>query len=218
MSSKVVIRPTTVLPAAQLREAASMLARAFDDGPLFQSAFPVAASRAKVLQALFTASLKDAMRFGRVEVASGVRIVGVLIWYRSGGYPIPAGRVLRLASEYARAVAACPRGIMKLFRAQQTFNRIRPTQPHYHALFIGACEGEHAGTELAKFLLKEADRAKMPIYLETQERRTVQWYGRLGFTVLQEGIEVFPGAPATWTMWREPGARAKAKPCNADQP
>jgi hypothetical protein len=185
-----------------------MLAQLFDDGALFQSAFPRAAARGKVLQALFTAALKDAMRFGRVEVASGVRIVGVLIWYPSGGYPIPAGRVLRLASDYARAVAVSPLGIMKLFRAQQTFNKIRPSQPHYHALFMGACQGGHAGVDLAKSLLKEADRTNMPIYLETQEPRTVQWYGRLGFKILQEGIEVFPGAPVTWTMWREPRAPA----------
>lgn len=181
-----------------------MLAQAFDDGALFQSAFPQPASRARVLQALFAASLKDGMRFGRVEVACGLKIVGVLIWYPPGVYPMSAARTLLLASEYARALVAGPAGILKLFRAQHTLNQVRPKVPHFHALFMGARQGDRAGIDLAKCLLTEADGKGMPIYLETQERRTVQWYSRLGFKVLQDGLELFPGAPLTWTMWREP--------------
>jgi hypothetical protein len=43
-----------------------------------------------------------------------------------------------------------------------------------------------------------------PIYLETQEPRSMNLYSRFGFERLQDGIETFPGGPLTWTMWREP--------------
>jgi hypothetical protein len=52
--------------------------------------------------------------------------------------------------------------------------------------------------------LNEADDKGWPIYLETQERRSANLYARLGFKMLQDGIETLPGGPLTWTMWRAP--------------
>src|ERR1700720_1032851 len=74
------IRPLTTLSCADLQEATTMLAYAFDEHPLFRLAFPKAASRSKILQTLFTAVLKDAIRFGQVEVACTQKIAGMLVW------------------------------------------------------------------------------------------------------------------------------------------
>ena len=128
---------TTTSPVAELREAATMLACAFDDGPLFRLAFPRAASRSKILQTLFTTVIKDAVRFGRVEVAYNHKIVGMLVWYPPGGYPMSIPRILRHLAQYARIAAVSPVGVLKLFRAQTTLNRLRPKQPHCHGYFFG---------------------------------------------------------------------------------
>jgi hypothetical protein len=32
----------------------------------------------------------------------------------------------------------------------------------------------------------------------------VHLYIRVGFRMLEDGIETVPGGPLTWTMWREP--------------
>ena len=66
-----------------------MLADAFDEHPLFRFAFPKAASRSKILQTLFTTVLKDAIHFGRVEVACSHKIVGMLICYPPGSIRCP---------------------------------------------------------------------------------------------------------------------------------
>ena len=129
---KLELRPLTTLSRADLQEATTMLTYAFDEHPLFQLAFPKVASRSKILQTLFTTVLKDAIRFGRVEVACSHKIVGMLIWYPPGCYPMPNSRILRLLPHYARLVAVSPVGLMKLFRAQTTLNRFRPKQPHCH--------------------------------------------------------------------------------------
>lgn len=120
------LRPLTTLSRADLQEATMMLAYAFDEHPLFRLAFPKAASRSKILQTLFTTVLKDAIRFGRVEVACSHKIVGMLIWYPPGCYPMSKSRILRLLPHYARLVAVSPVGLMKLFRAQTTLNGFRP--------------------------------------------------------------------------------------------
>ncbi len=120
------LRPLTTLWRADLQEATMMLACAFDEHPLFRLAFPKAASRSKILQTLFTTVLKDAIRFGRVEVACSHKIVGMLIWYPPGCYPMSKSRILRLLPHCARLVAVSPVGLMKLFRAQMTLNGFRP--------------------------------------------------------------------------------------------
>jgi hypothetical protein len=63
-----------------------MLAYAFDEHPLFRLAFPKAASRSMILQTLFVTVLKDAIRFGRVDVACSHKIVGMLISSEGSAY------------------------------------------------------------------------------------------------------------------------------------
>jgi hypothetical protein len=202
----------TTLPAAEKREAARMLASAFDDSPLFRWAFPKPASRSRILLALFAIVLEDAVRWGRVEVAYNHQIAGVLTWYPPGCYPMSVGRILRHLPNYLRMVAASPTGILKLWRAQATLNRFRPKQPHCHGYFLGGRQREHVGTILIRRLFNAADENGWPVYLETQDRRSTKLYGRLGFRMLQDGFETVPAGPLTWTMWRESQASNQRSP------
>jgi hypothetical protein len=202
----------TTLPAAEKREAALMLASAFDDSPLFRLAFPEPASRGRILRTLFAIVLADAVRCGQVEVAYNHQIAGVLIWYPPGCYPMSATRILRYLPGYLRMVAMSPTGILRLFRAQATLNRVRPRQPHCHGYFLGGRPGGHVGSALLRCLFNKVDEKSWPIYLETQDPRAAKWYGRLGFTMLHDGCETVPGGPLTWTMWREPHAKNQRSP------
>jgi hypothetical protein len=197
------LRAVTALSPAELEQAAVMLAGIFDDAPLLRFAFADDSVRLRVLQAMFTSVLKDAVRFGRIDIAYAHKVVGILIWYPPGRYPISFSRMLRLIPEYARMVFASPAGLIKLFRAQTRLNDLRPKGPHCHGYFLGGRQGDHVGGALVKRLFNAADAMGMPIYLETQERRSTKLYGRLGFKMLHDGIETLPGGPLTWTMWRD---------------
>jgi hypothetical protein len=201
------VRQVSALSPTELWEASALLARSFDDTSLFQLAFPEPTARSRILQALFNTILKDAMRYGRVDLAYGHELVGAVIWYPTGCYPMSAYRILRLLPEYLRILAASPLGVLTLFRAQNTLNRYRPTQPHCHGYFLCARPGNHVGVTLIKHVLKQVDEYGVPIYLETQEGRSPNLYGRFGFKMVQNGFETVPGGPLTWTMWREPQPR-----------
>jgi hypothetical protein len=201
------VRQVTALSGADLCETASLLTAAFDASPLFQLAFPNAEKRQRLLHILFTAVLEDALRFGHVEIAYRGRMAGILVWYQPGLYPISLLRTLRLLPHYLRVAVRAPRGVMRLFRAQTLLNRLRPSSPHCHGYFLGGRSGEQIGAILARRVLAVADEAGHPFYLETQERRSVKLYLRLGFRTLGNGVEALPGGPLTWTMWREPRAR-----------
>ena len=207
------IRLARALSPTQLRQATAMLAHTFDDSPLFRAAFPVPERRTRASRVIFAALLKDGLRFGRVHLAYDPDIVGALIWYPPGCYPMTLARKARLALgsrltlDFARVAATDPFGLLKFSRAQATLDRVHPTQPHFYACFLGVAvgrHGQHVGKDLADCLLAEAQRRQMPVYCETQERGNVEWFRRLGFRILHEGLEAFPGGPLTWTMWREP--------------
>lgn len=199
-----------IVPAAprELQAAAAMLACAFEGSPLFRSAFPQPASRGDILRRLFVAVVEDAARFGRVEIAyddaRDGKIVGMLIWYPPGAYPMSAPRLLRFLPRCAGVAAANPLGVVTLCRAQRTLDRLRPKRPHCHGYFLGGRQGERVGSALIRRVLRQVDENDWPIYLETQEQRLTKLYARFGFETLQERVETFPGGPFTWTMWREP--------------
>jgi hypothetical protein len=197
-------RSAATLSAAEMQEAAALLADSFDDSPLFRLAFPRSDSRKHILRALFIAILKDATRFGGVEIAHADQIVGVVIWYPPGGYPVSMLRILRLLPDYLCIVAANPLGIMKLCRAQIVLNRYRPKQPHCHGYFLCARPGSLVGGLLIRRVLNEVDKLQLPMYLETQESRCTNLYGRFGFKLSRKGFATLPHAPPTWTMWRDP--------------
>ena len=203
-SSRVEVRRVTALCDAEFREAVTLLVKAFDGSTLFRLAFPEPTTRHKLVDLLFTAALKDALRFGQVELAYNGHIAGVFIWYPPGLYPLSALRTMRLLPEYLRMLWAAPLGIAKLARANITLNRVRPQAPHCHGYFLGGRPGDQVGNALARRVLQIADEVGHPIYLETQEPRAVNLYIRLGFRMLEDGIETVPGGPLTWTMWREP--------------
>src|SRR5262249_37228330 len=135
------IRSVETLSRAELQEAAALLALSFDETSLFCMAFPKPAARRRILQGMFAAVLKDAVRFGRVEIAQSSQIVGIVIWYLPGGYPISMLRILRLLPDYLRMVVASPLGVLRLFRAERVLERLRPKAPHCHGQLLCARPG-----------------------------------------------------------------------------
>jgi acyl carrier protein len=211
LASKVEVRRATTLSPAQLREAALMLSHAFHDDPLIVSVFPDVEHRPRASEAAFAALLKDGVRHGLVDLAyEDGGIAGVLIAYPPGSYPMSWARTLRMVPDYLRIAAVSPTGLLKLLRTRKTLSQFHPKQPHYYALLAGVAPGQlnFTGPILAKRLTDLAADNGMPVYLVAQKRSTVDVYARYGgCKVLQEGLEMYPGGPLTWTMWREVPAR-----------
>jgi hypothetical protein len=198
------VRRLTVLSSKDLQEIAVLLARAFDAHPFFSLVYPESGSRSDVLRLLFTAAVKDALRFGQIDVAFRGKIVGVGINYPLGCYPMSFTRSLRLLPQYIRIATAGLFGFAQLYRFQIGLEKLRPRQRHSYGLHLGARQGEFVGRSLLDVWLNDADANDWPCYLETHSSKLAKYYGCLGFNILHDGIEVFRGAPLTWTMWREP--------------
>ena len=201
-----IIEEVRTLSPADIREATLMLAHTFDESPIFNSAFPVKERRDKASRAIFTAVLKDGLRFGRVLIARSHGIVGVLIWYMPNGYPPTIFRKARLVLPYARAALADFGGLMKVIRMETILEHLHPTEPHIYVYFLGVArggQGSGIGTALLSRGVREISGMNFPIYCDTQERSSVEWYRSFGFRVLRDAIELYRGGPRTWTLWRD---------------
>ena len=80
-----------------------------------------------------------------------------------------------------------------------------PVKRHLYLAVLGvdpARQGEGMGSELIAPGLALCDREGLPAYLETGKERNLTFYGRHGFTVLEEVH--LPKGPPVWLMWRRP--------------
>jgi hypothetical protein len=194
------------LDLSELNDAADMLAHTFDESPLFRVTFADLDRRIAAGRAIFTAVLRDGLRYGRVYVVRNPTIVAALIVYMPGQYPMTLARKLRLSRQYAAIAIADFSGFLKILQTQKTLDGLRPKEPHIYGCFVGV--GKQYGGQIGKLIADQmrriADEIGLPIYCETQERRLVRWYQILGGRVLDEGIPLYPAGPKTWTLWRDP--------------
>jgi len=203
MPSKLKVRRALELSRAEETEITTILTQAFEGDPFYSFIYADAGLRAYYLRWIFRAALKDAIRFGRVDVAYRDKIVGVGVNYPPGRYPPSAVRNIRCFPEYLSVAAGNPIGFVRLYRALVGLNKLRPAQAHSYGSLLGGQQGEFAAPVLVQRWLHDADANHWPCYTETNNRKMVKFYSRLGFEVLQDGIEISPGVPPTWTMWRD---------------
>ena len=189
-----------------LEEAAGVLARSFRENPNFVDLFPNEKVRVRVLPRLQRACLRDAMKFGRVHVASrGGKLVGVAAWLPPGAFPLSPWRQLRVMPDMVRILAAAPRSVPRLARFMSSVAGLHPAQPYWYLEVVGvdpSTQGLGIGTRLLAPGLALAGQAGQPCYLETMTERNVGWYRKLGFEVRSDGVSFTPGGPPNWTMIR----------------
>jgi ribosomal protein S18 acetylase RimI-like enzyme len=78
------------------------------------------------------------------------------------------------------------------------------SEPHWYLAMLGVlpeCQGQGIGGKLIQPVLQEADKTKMPCYLETSTAAAVRFYQRYGFEIVHHGIFA---QREYWTMKRKP--------------
>ncbi|MBD2079910.1 GNAT family N-acetyltransferase [Leptolyngbya sp. FACHB-17] len=78
------------------------------------------------------------------------------------------------------------------------------SEPHWYLAMLGVspeCQGQGIGGQLLQPVLQEADRTKLPCYLETSTPGGVRFYQRHGFEIAHHGT--FAGRDY-WAMKRSP--------------
>jgi ribosomal protein S18 acetylase RimI-like enzyme len=78
------------------------------------------------------------------------------------------------------------------------------TEPHWYLMLLGVsptAQGKGIGSSLLQPVLEQADRDRLPCYLETSTESAVRFYQKHGFQILRTG-KINSNAPQFWTMKR----------------
>lgn len=193
--------------AADVRELAQVLSRAFYDDPPFMWMLPDARSRERRARGVFKTILRShALKYGGVEVATdGGTIVGGAIWLPPGHW-LPTGREqVRSLPGYARALGGRFGPANDLVGCMVKHH---PREQHWYLYAVGVDPG-HQGNGVASVLLRSrlarCDEAGMPAYLESSKPESVPLYEHFGFEVT-EVLDPPKGAPPLTAMWRGPAS------------
>ncbi len=197
-----------VLPPGLEPAAAEVLTASHADYPSFRRVFPDPDRRRRALRPFFTATLRDATRFGVVRTASlASTLVAVHVWLPPGAFPWSASRKLRAMPYLLRVALADPRRFGTFMRYGANAEHAHPTDPHWYLVVAGVhpdVQRQGLGSRLMQLQLDAADDEGAAVHLETANRANVAYYERFGFTVLDDTLELVPGGPTHVAMRRPP--------------
>jgi GNAT superfamily N-acetyltransferase len=192
----------------QLGESSRVLARAFDDDPVFRHLYPTPRRRRWSCRSFLGAVVRDALPFGEVWAAvDDGSVVATAGWLPEGAYPPSRWRAARTLLAAWDALLT-PQTLRDGFRYLAETEKLHPREPHWYLAVIGVeppRQGEGLGGRLLDAVLDRLDTTPVPAYLETSTASNVAWYRHHGFEV-QSKIHPAPAGPPVWTMWREPCA------------
>lgn len=188
-----------------LRETSDVLARAFQEDPLWRYFIPEDDDRVRLSRISFRMLIRYTILHGYAHSVGGVK--GVALWLpsdksdmsllseiRCGGLSV----LFHFGSDTIKSMTSVDR-FMSDLRKQQLPRR------HWFLSLLGVApeeQGRGYASLLLKHMVRKLDEERMPAYLDTQNARNVPIYERYGFMVIDE--VTIPGTEIThWAMIRE---------------
>ena len=194
------------LKKSQIKPAAEMLAKAFQDDPLFAYFIPDASERKDKLPYFFQFRIRYSVLYGEAYAISP-NLEEVATWLPSEKADMSLWRTMRsgllsMIPKMGKDVLSRLRNFDKHYTSM--YKRLTPFR-HWVLDLVGVApmfQGKgYAGT-LLKAMLARIDQEHLPCYLTTENERNVSFYQHYGFKAVEECI--IPGTKISqWAMLRE---------------
>jgi len=194
------------LEKSQIKPAAEVLARAFQDYPIFVHFITDTSRRRNRLHYLFRYLVRFGVLYGEVY-ATSLNLEGVAVWLPSPEADLPAWRMIRsgsLALLFQFGWEAISRQLPVADFMSAIKKRNAPF-PHWFLQTIGVdpvFQGKGHASALLKPALARIDEEGLPCYLDTEVEENVAIYQHYEFRVIEQAV--IPGTDITiWAMLRE---------------
>lgn len=189
---------TRLATPSDTRELARVLARAFEDDPIYLWSF--GESNLTWSRRFFRWQLRRLMS-QEVTWTTSER-GGAAVWALPDQWRETTAELLRLVVITTPAIRRRLRAVVS---GLTMIDERHPMEPHLYLALLGVdprLQGHGIGSRLLAPGLELCDREGLPAYLETGRERNVGFYGRHGFA--ETGRVDIPGGPSVWTLWRAP--------------
>lgn len=196
------LRPAT---KADLHAASNIFGEAFQATPQWRWMIEDDEARSAVLPAFFAASLRYALKRGRLMVAQTTAtgsLAGVCAWLPPGRWKVPAWLGVTAVPQVIPYVRSGALGdfIVRGRALDGAAKEAHPKEPHWYLAGVGVAphaQGSGVGTRLIREGLQHLDGK--PAYLECEEA-LVGYYETFGFRPLHR-IDPGDGVPVQIGMW-----------------
>jgi len=192
------------LTKKQIKPAAEMMARAFQDYPLSAFFFPDASERMKKQPVTFQSLLRYGVQYGEVY-ATSPDLEGAAVWLPHDKAQRTLWRNIRIGNFSVLFRRGGNPGHMSFHEYSTSVRERRVPFPHLYLQLLGvdpAQQGKGYSSLLLRAMFARTDKEGIPCFLETQVEKNVALYQHLGFRVVEEGI--VPGSDvSSWAMLRQ---------------
>jgi GNAT superfamily N-acetyltransferase len=199
---------TRLLTLDECATAGEVLQRAFYHDPLQQWFFPDPDVRRTKCAPVFHNFAARGCLFGEViTTTNGVN--GVAIWSPPGPREVTEETMAKAGIDRTPELMgeeSYTRSIEFFAWLGQFHHRDAPVD-HWYLEILGVdppLQGQGIGTSLMMPILRRADEAGLPCYVETAQQRNVPLYTRAGFKVMEDVVEPKSGV-RIWTFLRPVG-------------
>lgn len=198
------------LNSSEIDRASEILARAFDEDPMFRYLGIGEAEQARInvnaLKWFCKMGLRNCQPFNHIYTTAG-DLKGVAAWIPPGKSEINIWQILSMLFALPWKVGWHRLGrCLTLFSTLNKRSQHEMSEPHYILSLLGvepSDRGQGIGSLLLQPVLEQADRESVPCYLATFTEQAVGFYQKHGFVVLWQG-KFSDGSPCIWTMKRKP--------------
>ncbi|MBA7665440.1 hypothetical protein ES703_73510 [subsurface metagenome] len=178
------------LNKTQVKPAAEVLSRAFQNYPLLQYYFHDELKRKKIALYFVSFAIFSGIRYGEIYAASP-NLEGVAIWFPSDNYPVTIWKLVRsvplsVIFGFGRYGGGRMRQLGGYVDA--VHQRLAPFG-HWFLQVIGVdpqFQGKGYAGKLLKPMLARIDEEGLPCYLETFDENNVSFYEHFGFAVIEK--------------------------------
>ena len=198
------------LKSSEINRASEILARAFNEDPMFRYLMPeVEQARVKTLKWFFQMGLRNCQKHNHIYTTSDLQ--GVAAWIPPGKSEMNIWQTVSMLFALFRKF-----GWRRLGRCWSLFSTLierenyEMTESYWTLSLLGVApthQRQGIGSLLLQPVLEQADREGLPCYLATFTEQAIAFYQKHGFVVLWQG-ELSGGSPYIWTMKREPQHRS----------
>ena len=177
----------------EIGEAATVIARAFDEDALTVHLYPDPAARRRLAPLMFDAIVRYDWLFGAVDRMAG--LAAVATWLKPGEASETAERLAAAGFDDLPEEIPLER-LDAFFRVAGDAHSHAVPEPHWYLRLIGvdpAHQGAGLGSALLRHGLERADASGHPCFLETFEQRNLPFYIRHGFELVIDEEEPSTG-------------------------
>lgn len=192
------------LNKSYIKPAAKVLAKAFQNDPLFVYFFPDASERENKLPHLFQLLVRYGVLYGEVYSVSP-NLEGVAVWLPSEKAYHRLWEMVHLSMlpKIGREV------IGRMWHCNQYATSVHKRHAHFRHWYLSLIgvdpllQGRGYASILLKAMSARIDKEHLPCYLETQTVKNVSIYRHYGFKVVEKFIIPSTTEFSNWAMLRE---------------